>query len=170
MYDAFLEAGADVNVPDRYGNTVMLTAAWGGHDKCVALSLKKGALINYKTVGMNPAYLITCMAKFKPVTCMLLFAAGEMLNENFQDKMAFFFRFNEIGIQLKHLCREAIRKHLIKLEPNVHLFDRIPRLGLPTVLAEYLLYGVSLENWETLTTLLVNDSPLEPLASVQIEL
>ena len=92
---------------------------------------------------MNPAYLRTCMVKFKPVTCMLLFAAGEMLNENILDKMAFFFRFNEIGIQLKHLCREAIRKYLIKLEPNVHLFNRIPQLDLPNIITEYLLYCVS---------------------------
>ena len=35
-------------------------------------------------------------------------------------------------LHLKHICREAIRKHLLNLDPHTHLFGRVPRLGLPT--------------------------------------
>ena len=50
------------------------------------------------------------------------------------------------GLSLKHLCREAIRKHLLELDPHSHLFGRVPKLGLPTLLNEYLLYDVTFEN------------------------
>ena len=48
-------------------------------------------------------------------------------------------------LNLKHLCREAIRKHLLKLDPHTHLFYRVPSLGLPSLLVEYLLYDMSLD-------------------------
>ena len=31
---------------------------------------------------------------------------------------------------LKNVCREAIRCHLLNLNPHVHLFSRVPKLGL----------------------------------------
>ena len=52
--------------------------------------------------------------------------------------------FNTSG--LAHLCRQAIRKHLIELDPHENLFSRIPKLGLPAVPNKYLLYNVSLDN------------------------
>ena len=45
---------------------------------------------------------------------------------------------------LKHLCREAIREHLLHLDQHENLFQRVPRLGLPALLQSYLLY------WQTL--------------------
>ena len=33
---------------------------------------------------------------------------------------------------LKDMCREAIRKHLLDINPHLNLFVRIPQLGLPT--------------------------------------
>ena len=48
-------------------------------------------------------------------------------------------------LDLKHLCREAIRKHLIDLDPHEHLFGRIPQLGLPSIVMEYLMYDCSLD-------------------------
>ena len=49
------------------------------------------------------------------------------------------------NLDLKHLCREAIRKQLLDLNPHQHLFGRIPRLGLPSLIIEYLLYNCSLD-------------------------
>ena len=54
-------------------------------------------------------------------------------------------KFEKERLQLKHMCRDRIRKHLIILDPNENLFGRIPELGLPSVLTEYLLYNMSLE-------------------------
>ena len=45
---------------------------------------------------------------------------------------------------LKHQCREAIRRHLITVNPHGNLFVRIPLLGLPAVITRYLLFNVSI--------------------------
>ena len=92
---------------------------------------------------------------------MLLYAAGETLDGPTVPIEAGFNRncnrvihidipeyFQEIkeNLDLKHLCREVIRKHLIDLDPHQHLFGRIPQLGLPSIVTEYLLYDCSLDN------------------------
>ena len=45
-----------------------------------------------------------------------------------------------------YVCRETIRKHLLKLDPHTHLFDSLPKLGLPSSVTEYLLYGETLDD------------------------
>ncbi len=46
---------------------------------------------------------------------------------------------------LKHSCREAVRRRLREVNPrNASFFDLIPRLGLPTLITTYLLYGETL--------------------------
>ena len=52
----------------------------------------------------------------------------------------------EVALNLKHLCRETIRKHLLKLDPHENLFHRVPRLGLPTLISDYLLYNQTLDD------------------------
>ena len=96
------------------------------------------------------------MANANPINrdlCSLLFAAGETTPE----KVKRLIKRNEIvnvadylpqiliKFDLKHLCREATRKHLLKLDPHTHLLGRVPRLGLPSLLTEYLLYNMSLD-------------------------
>ena len=85
---------------------------------------------------------------------MLLFAAGEILEGEIDGNKVnasdlhipqFLQHFKDLKFCLKHLCREAIRKQLIILDPHAHMFSRIPQLGLPTVLSKYLLYHVSLD-------------------------
>ena len=38
------------------------------------------------------------------------------------------------------------QKHLLNVNPNQHLFERIPQLGLPSSLADYILYFISLND------------------------
>ena len=95
----------------------------------------------------------------KEDVCMLLFAAGETMDGTNVQQIDYFgsgkmeqvpipdfLLFKDLGFCLKHLCREAIRKHLISLDPHTHLFGRIPRLGLPGALKEYLMYDMSLDD------------------------
>ena len=78
--------------------------------------------------------------------CLLLYAAGETLGgPTDAEKLPDCLKFESLRFNLKHLCREAIRKHLLSLDPHTHLFDRIPQLGLPSLLSEFLLYNVRLE-------------------------
>ena len=54
-------------------------------------------------------------------------------------------KFEEEKLQLKHICRETIRKHLLKLDHHSNLFGRIPDLSL-TALNKCLLFHVSLDD------------------------
>ena len=72
---------------------------------------------------------------------MLLYAAGETIDET---KVHIPDNLKPPELNLKHLCRETIRKQLIQLSP-VNLFHRVPKLGLPPLLARYVLYSVSLD-------------------------
>ena len=81
---------------------------------------------------------------------LLLYAAGETLDGITIDEdenitgcvLDYLGKRGEIC--LKHLCREAIRKHLLHLDLHQSLFNRIPLLGLPKPLVQYLLYNMSL--------------------------
>lgn len=77
---------------------------------------------------------------------MVLFAAGEKTEDWMQITAARYLFFDDLKLCLKHKCREAIRKHLLDLDPHSHLFGRIPQLGLPSLLTEYLLYDQTLED------------------------
>ena len=69
----------------------------------------------------------------------LLFAAGEFkINITEKDD-------SPVVLSLKETCRREIRKHLIDINPQSHMFGRVPRLGLPTLLQSYLLYDQTLE-------------------------
>ena len=100
-------------------------------------------------------YLLLLDSPTSPDKTMVLFmyAAGEIINvgslENLKDSgklsgLDVLFEEN-LKFNLKHLCREAIRKHLLKLDPHTHLFGRVPRLGLPALITSYLLYNCTLD-------------------------
>ena len=76
---------------------------------------------------------------------MLLYAAGEFVNGLNIDKIPEILQHKEVKYRLKHMCREAIRKHLIDLNPHLHLFTRIPQLELPSPVTRYLLFYMSLD-------------------------
>ena len=83
---------------------------------------------------------------------MILFAAGESsaeFAEYFKPQKGpnpgFLIHHQNVKLHLKDICREAIRNHLLKLDPHTHLFGRVPRLGLPAALTDYLLFNMSIE-------------------------
>ena len=110
-----------------------------------------GIFLDYKFKYQNAReYFITSRGieygvNYEPAM-MLLYAAGETLEGTDVEKIPEELMFEEEKLQLKHMCREAIRKHLLKLDPHQHLFVRIPRLGLPSALNKYLLFNQSLDD------------------------
>ena len=95
---------------------------------------------------------------------MLLHGAGETVDGNTIEKyddwgspvreighIAFcsvpgFLLKMKVAKTLKGLCRIAVRKQLVRASP-VNLFVTVPQLGgeLPSILTEYLLYGMTLD-------------------------
>ena len=151
-----IQAGAKVNTPDAHGNTALImgsgnkTVSPAKQLQCISLLLKAGAHINRFNMFYRNAldeHFTECQPPRKEVA-VLLFASGEMseLTAGQDDvKVPEYVVNSHLKLCLKHLCREAIRHRLIDLNSRLHLFSRIPELGLPSLLNEYLLYEQSLD-------------------------
>ena len=152
-----VQAGADVNFVDADGNTALMLVPVRTHvfiseeeTHCCRYSkflLRSGAKINIGNSGSGNA--LRRLVEYFDVNdelYRLLFAAGETLDGIPDEKIPTCLKFNDVRLDLKHICREAVRKHLLKLDPHTHLFGRVPELGLPSLLTEYLLYHMSLND------------------------
>ena len=165
--DILIEAGADVNCLDANNNTPLIAAAdpWKIYHQAekAVLLLRSGAKINVFNKNNHNALMahINWQYEVKNVGMemnMLLFAAGETIDGTSIKRSSWlcsrdeyinvpnYLLNTELKLCLKHLCREAIREHLLYLDPHTHLFGRVPKLGLPKSLTEYLLYDQTLNN------------------------
>ena len=172
-----IELGADVNIVNNDGKTVLMLSAASSRAQQQSASseltdseihmierllrlLKAGAQIgHFDNKGRNALHLSITRepeGNLKELQ-MILYAAGETIEGStvtFEDNN----NSGEIQVELpehllelkenldlKNLCREAIRKYLLHLDPHTHLFGRIPELGLPSLLDEYMLYDCSLD-------------------------
>ena len=112
--------------------TALFTFNW----RCVKALLRADILINkvFSDILVNA----------------LLYAAGETLENVPEDEIPDCLKFEDSKLQLKHICREAIRKHLLDLDLHQHLFGRIPKLGLPSALNRCLLFNETLDDDKSL--------------------
>ena len=145
--DELIKLGADVNI-EINGYTALIAAVKGRIMKCVFLLLIAGAHVNI--FKHDPYHVLDkrVLKVISPKILLLLIAAGELfaaseaesgINAKVCDTTA-----TDLKLNLKHLCREAIREHLLAIDPHENLFGRVPQLGLPSSLAKYLLYNMSL--------------------------
>ena len=145
-----IDSGADVNASGDLAWTALSITASFGHAQCVLLLLRGGAFINTSTDGkMSSSPFGTELRVVSEETGVLLHAAGQSVDLTVSEELGEMFKENDLSTGLKDLCRHAIRKHLLKLNPHQHLLDRIPRLGLPSLLTRYLMYGVSVDEKNT---------------------
>ena len=156
------EYGADVNAVNDHADTALMSAAKSYYSQgrsCFKMLLRLGAKINtFNILNRNTLEELICSSYFSREgseairgDCTFLFAAGETLGETPVDlwghdlSIPDYLLFEDIQFSLKHLCRMTIRKRLLGLKLHIHLFGRVPKLGLPASLSEYLLFGESLE-------------------------
>ena len=165
-----IEAGADVdNKNARGGETVLHWAIW--NIDCLKILLKSDVKINQRD-----ANFLNALQRYLQRPCdvikenaMLLYAAGETIDGSIikithgahligingvtfngrRKKLVSIpeYLLNlELELCLQSLCRETIRKHLMRIDPHGNLFSRVPLLGLPSALSRYLLYYMSLDD------------------------
>ena len=138
-----IQAGADVNLTRHIdGFTPLMLAVYQASERLVRLLLRSGCKINIcNERGQNALKNCASVSNQNVKLMTLLFAAGETI----EGKITYSDRWKHREVDLNHLCREAIRKHLLEMDPYTHLFDRVPQLGLPTSLCAYVLYNQTLD-------------------------
>ena len=109
--------------------------------------MKAGARINIRNkTGRNALTIhIEQNETIHHETAMLLYAAGEELEHEHRNT----FGENLKLLRLEHLCRVAVRKYLIDLDPHEHLFNRVTLLGLPPPIISFLLYDIAFNEVKT---------------------
>ena len=98
------------------------------------------------TCGCNATSLYNQQIHHKRVTdpvIMLMFSAGERLTDS--KFIAENTDKDENQLNLRALCRNTIREHLLDLDPYENLFVRVPKLEIPVTLHDYLLYDQTLD-------------------------
>ena len=155
-----LNAGADVNAADLNSSTALINVACrdDGQDlRMLRFLLRIRVKINF--VGFrhllfyyprleNPRNaLMKCLRlrKDRRESSLLLFVAGETIDESALKTVPEYLEPQK-DINLMDICRGRIRQHLLKLDPHVHLFDRVPRLGLPVTVTDFLVYNQTLDD------------------------
>ena len=152
--DFLINKGAHVNKCDK---PLLREAATRNHIETVQLLLHANIKINQvtrdeMTYNSFPNVLQYSIAKSDPKEpmCMLLYAAGETIDGTTIETSPWHrapvpeYLLHK-DLDLRHLCRETIRKHLLHLDPHQHLFHRVAHLGLPSVLTKFVLYDVTLD-------------------------
>ena len=166
-----IKSGADVNIPNHQGETALISAVKHGRSQHADQFIKAGADVNYqgsklllyaseqssstilKTLfrpGINinepnilTSYLGSSRGNEKKGIVLLLAAGGETIDKT-KVQIPKYLKPRKIT-HLMHLCREVIREHLLELDPHTNLYGRVPRLGLPSLMTDYLLCDVSLD-------------------------
>ena len=158
--DLLITSGADVNVCSINGATALICASASNNLSVIYLLLKKGAFINMIKNERENA-LQYCLRHYKPNikdVATLLYVAGEKLEgvtvKRKDDETAYVFRQRKEALDyleechfkrsFLHICRRAIRRHLITANPHTHLFHSVPLVGLPPALTSYVLFDMSL--------------------------
>ena len=157
VLNVLLDGGLDVNTRSHLGSTLLMVVVEETNTPCIRFLLKRNCEINRMDPDGFNALMnhIGCATKVRRRIVMLLFAAGEQIvpgawkmSSKRDIKIPRCVEKCNLDNDLKAACRETIRKHLMNINPHGNLFDRTARLGLPSLLRDFLLYHVSLENRE----------------------
>ena len=153
-----LNAGANVNLVDFRKISPLMSALIYGAVKNVDLLLKAGAVVNAEN---SSALFDCCYGNWENVKLLLraglrintsskgIFLYDQLSNEFHAEGeriISDYVRQENEQFQLKHLCRVRIRNHLLELDPYQNLFVNVPQLGLPKLLASYLLYDFTIDD------------------------
>ena len=131
---AVLQSGARVNVLNR-SHLTPLGYYYSERNG------RLGAFAGFECLGCTSG---PCTGDCERKVVRILLAAGERASDNTGQMVEAVKPARELI--LMQLSIQAIRNHLLALDPHTHLFSRVPKLGLPSLLTEYLFYGASLDD------------------------
>ncbi len=152
MVSILIKSGANVNQATSHGNTALDYAVLRGDVRCLQQLLLSGANVKHRYElcprTNHNAYLVAQCFSLAAVCHahiserQLLTTLGvRLMNSNFTSgyRRVLTLTFDR---SLKNLCRQAIKRHLLRVHSGVFRssYERtVPRLGLPTLLKDYVL-------------------------------
>ena len=135
-----ITAGADVNICAHGGYSIIRKVL--ETTESLRRVYAAGAHVNMVDINIKTAEYNSQRSEI----LKLLFAAGENIDGAGKVARKVKKELNQdLELNLIHLCRAAIRKHLLQTN-SVNLLYRVPRLGLPKLLQKFMLYNISLED------------------------
>ena len=147
LVEMLLNYGADINGVDEHLGTVLLVAGWRENHNIVKIALKYNAKIN---LGQDkakdlPDYIDWPDKAHETKALMLMAAAGELFpfEEYDDEELPEIFLEVRDDLGLKNLCRKVLRKSVIANGTHENMFDAGRILGLPPILQDYLVFGMS---------------------------
>ena len=156
LVQMLLNYGSDINGVDEMYGTVLLMGGWTENHNIVKIALKYNAKINLGQDKVDDLYnYISWPQKINTnKAIMLMAAAGELFPfEEYPDvELPTIFVEVRDELCLKNLCRKALRKSVIANGTHENMFDAGRILGLPRILQDYLVFGMSMsdesDTWE----------------------
>ena len=145
-----LNYGSDINGVDETYGTVLLMGGWTENHKIVKIALQYNAKIKLGQDKVDGLYnYISWPQKINTnKSIMLMAAAGELFRFDVYDDEELPEIFLDVRDELclKNLCRKAIRKSVVENATHENIFDAGRILGLPPILQDYLVFGMSMSD------------------------
>lgn len=141
--EMLIKAGANVNVTDFENDTPLSIASRHKADYHIAeVLINTGANVNNKN-DSNETPLDLAIKYNHNKTALLLIYAGAYiknidLNENPKLQAAIQV-YQKLKLNLKHLCRETIRKCILENHTGCSLLQIVDTLALPNLIKEYII-------------------------------
>lgn len=136
-----LNAGGDINACDELLTTPLMYAVEYNGINMLALLLNRGADVNMVNCdGKTAVQLVSRGDNDVAVIKVLMYAGADMAGVDLQgcDVLREAWEScNELKKNLKHRCREVIRKSVMMQNPGKALDWLVQRLGLPIMLRDY---------------------------------
>ena len=147
VVEMLLNYGADIDCLHESLGRVLLMGGYEENEQIVKIALKHNAKINISQVPLYKLPVLPDEANNNDAI-MLMGAAGELfLFDKYTDEeLPEQIVKSHDDLSLKNLCRKAIRNSVIANATHENMFDARTTMGLPMLLQEYLVFGMSISD------------------------
>ena len=141
--EVLIEHGANINAAHRFYGMMLFIGGYKENYNIVKIALQYKAQINISQIA--EAELPDPPPKANSPAVMMMFATGEYFPFHLYDEkdIAKPIVQSRHDLSLKNICHNGIRYYTISSGNNENLFEAMKKVQLPTLLQNYIMYGMS---------------------------